>query len=263
MPRPAALAALAALVTTSLAVALALPACKDGNSDTTQVAALARELQAFGQLGDIPASAAHRDWLLEHIGWDELIGVFIADALSQLEPERREQAMASFLIDVRTPTDTTMDRRKLSLTRLTVALGNNKCKVIKAGAEDRAWAEKAVSAPAQTEGLSPENVQVVTDLRARVAKLSHFYTIDCGRKMVHIVVAPLDKEHVLPMIRDMKGGGPATATPGSGPPDAPGPDPDPDLGPDPALGGGGGIPGPHGLQPPHHHPGSSDAAVSP
>ena len=134
--RPAS-ACLAVTFTFALGLGTSAACSKKGDSATTHIAALGRELQAFGQNGDVPASAAHREWLIDHIGWNELIGVFIGDVLSQAQPEQRQDAMHAFQIDINEPSDNTMFRRRRSLMRLSIAAGNGKCKVIKASADDK------------------------------------------------------------------------------------------------------------------------------
>lgn len=210
----------ASIATASLGLGLALlgltstASCsKKADADTTHIAALGRELQAFGQNGDVPASATHREWLIDHIGWNELIGVFIGDVLGQAQPEQRQEAMHAFQIDINEPSDNTMFRRRRSLMRLSIAAGNGKCKVIKASADDRDWARKMVSSPTPTDGLDAPTIELVTKLRAKVAKLDRFYQLDCGRKQVRLIVAHLGKGITLPLLRTIRPE-PNQATPG-------------------------------------------------
>lgn len=200
----------------ALCLAASAACSKKGDPATTHIAALGRELQAFGLNGDVPASAAHREWLLDHIGWDELIGVFIGDVLNQAQPEQRQEAMHAFQIDINEPSDNTMFRRRRSLMRLSIAAGNGKCSVIKASADDHDWARKMVSAPAPTDGLDAATIDLVTRLRAKVARLDRFYQLDCGRKHVRLIVAHLGKGIVLPLLRTIR------PEPGDGPPGVPG-----------------------------------------
>ncbi len=226
-----------ACLVATFALCVSATACsKKGDAATTHIAALGRELQAFGQNGDVPASAAHREWLIDHIGWNELIGVFIGDVLNQAQPEQRQEAMHAFQIDINEPSDNTMFRRRRSLMRLSIAAGNGKCTVIKASADDHDWARKMVSAPAPTDGLDAPTIELVTKLRAKVAKLDRFYQLDCGRKQVRLIVAHLGKGIVLPLLRtirpepDEAGPGVPGFEPGPGP--GPGPvDPPPALAP--------------------------------
>ncbi|MCC6997910.1 MAG: hypothetical protein IT370_25065 [Deltaproteobacteria bacterium] len=204
------------VATFALVLGTSTACSKKGDSATTHVAALGRELQAFGQNGDVPASAAHREWLIDHIGWNELIGVFIGDVLTQAQPEQRQEAMHAFQIDINEPSDNTMFRRRRSLMRLSIAAGNGKCSVIKASADDHDWARKMVSAPAPTDGLDAPTIELVTRLRAKVAKLDRFYQLDCGRKQVRLIVAHLGKGIVLPLLRTIR------PAPGDGPPGVPG-----------------------------------------
>jgi len=187
----------------ALLVVFSLASCKEKNKDSKQVAALARELQAFGQQGDIPASAAHRDWLLDHIAWDELLAVLVIDAMHMLEAERREDAIPAFQRDLDQPSDNTIKKRRRSIMILSVALGNSPCKVVAPGSEDAEWARARLSTAPPTDGLSPASIEFVQKMQAKLSALGRLYHIDCARKQVHVLVAVTKSGLLLPVIRPL------------------------------------------------------------